>query len=213
MIYNLAFHNKLTNTAFALVGSGLISGHKGGWYPSGFGSANEISPKINYSLLEFLYTTGDGRAEGFIRLHPTLERKAVPPSVPDSEILYIGWNIPGSGAATYTLTAPSLYKLTNVAEMSFEVIGAFGLDTRQGDTFRARHMRAITSACPATRQQAATDNALAASRVDPHGASEPQSCVAGYVWHEARPGDEVCVTLAARVQTAADNAPVKSRVL
>jgi hypothetical protein len=131
MIYNLAFSNKLTNTALALVDSGLISGHCGGWYPSGFGPSNEISPKADFSLQEFLYTNGDGGTEGFIRLYPTLEGKAVPPSIPDSETLYIGWNISGSGAATYTLTAPSLYKLTNVAEMSFDVIGAFGLDTCQ----------------------------------------------------------------------------------
>lgn len=64
---------------------------------------------------------------------------------------------------------------------------------------------------PATRTQAKTDNAAAASRVDPNGAYGPSSCVSPFVWRTARPSDLVCVTVATRSQTRADNAAAASR--
>lgn len=59
---------------------------------------------------------------------------------------------------------------------------------------------------PASRDQAASDNAAAASRVDAQGAWGPSTCVNGYVWRVARPSDLVCVTPAVRNQTATENA-------
>jgi hypothetical protein len=64
---------------------------------------------------------------------------------------------------------------------------------------------------PATRMQAASDNAAAGSRVDPRGAYGPNSCVSGFVWRAARASDLVCVTPATRSQAAADNAAALSR--
>jgi hypothetical protein len=48
--------------------------------------------------------------------------------------------------------------------------------------------------------------------VDPLGAYGPNSCIAGFVWREATAGDVVCVTVAERSQTAADNAAAGSRI-
>ncbi len=62
------------------------------------------------------------------------------------------------------------------------------------------------------RDQAAADNAAAASRVDPTGAYGPHTCKSGYVWREARDGDVVCVEPWVRTQVAADNAAAASRI-
>lgn len=59
---------------------------------------------------------------------------------------------------------------------------------------------------PASRNQAASDNAAAPSRVNPNGAYGPQTCLNGYVWRVARSTDLVCVTPAVRQQTANENA-------
>ncbi len=67
---------------------------------------------------------------------------------------------------------------------------------------------------PATRDQAAYDNAHAAERVDPVNHSYgPDTCIQGYVWREAVPGDHVCVTPEVRDQTALDNRLAPTRVL
>ena len=49
------------------------------------------------------------------------------------------------------------------------------------------------------------DNAAAASRVDPNGAFGAATCVSGFVWREAFPGDVVCVEPWVRGQVANDN--------
>jgi hypothetical protein len=59
---------------------------------------------------------------------------------------------------------------------------------------------------PASRDQAASDNAAAPSRVNPNGAWGPNTCINGYVWRVARSTDLVCVTPAVRTQTANENA-------
>jgi hypothetical protein len=66
---------------------------------------------------------------------------------------------------------------------------------------------------PATRSQAAADNAAAAGRVDPEGAYGPDSCDYGYVWRQVVPTDYVCVTPATRSQAAADNSQALNREL
>jgi len=65
---------------------------------------------------------------------------------------------------------------------------------------------------PATRSQAASDNAAAPSRVEPGGgAYGPDTCVPGYVWRQANPTDHVCVTPDVRSQTASDNSQASYR--
>lgn len=65
---------------------------------------------------------------------------------------------------------------------------------------------------PGVRGQTAQDNAAAAGRVDPKGASGPNSCKQGFVWRNAYPGDAVCVTINVRNEASADNAAASSRV-
>jgi hypothetical protein len=65
---------------------------------------------------------------------------------------------------------------------------------------------------PSQRDQAAADNAAAASRIDPHGASGPQSCISGFVWREAGAGDLVCVEPSVRSRVAEDNRLASARV-
>jgi hypothetical protein len=56
------------------------------------------------------------------------------------------------------------------------------------------------------RDQVHVDNASAASRRDPNGgAYGPNTCLSGYVWRAAIPGDVVCVTPPTRSQAASDN--------
>jgi hypothetical protein len=65
---------------------------------------------------------------------------------------------------------------------------------------------------PATRSQAAADNAAAASHREPNGgAYGPDTCRQGFVWRVARPEDHVCVTPERRDQTANDNAQASQR--
>ncbi len=66
------------------------------------------------------------------------------------------------------------------------------------------------SASPTQKQQAAADNAAAASRVQP-APYGPDTCKTGFVWREAWSGDHVCVTGAVHSQVAADNAAAPSR--
>lgn len=63
----------------------------------------------------------------------------------------------------------------------------------------------------ATRTQVRSDNAAAAGRWT-NGAYGPKTCINGYVWRSACPGDVVCVIPAQRTQASADNAAAAGRV-
>ena len=65
---------------------------------------------------------------------------------------------------------------------------------------------------PSQRDQAASDNAAAASRVDPNGAFGPNTCISGFVWREAGPNDIVCVEPHVRSRVAEDNRLAHARV-
>jgi hypothetical protein len=66
---------------------------------------------------------------------------------------------------------------------------------------------------PATRSQAAADDAAADSRIQQGGgAYGPYTCVQGYVWRQVVPDDYTCVTPAVRSQAAYDNSQAASRV-
>jgi hypothetical protein len=67
---------------------------------------------------------------------------------------------------------------------------------------------------PATRTQAAADNAAAASRVSPTGGPYgPDTCLEGFVWRQADPTDHVCVTPETRSEAAYDNSQANYRVV
>jgi hypothetical protein len=106
----------------------------------------------------------------------------------------------------------------SLAIAAFGCIGSYaaaGADPNtciQGFVWRAAQPGDAVCVTPATRDQAASDDAAAASRVDPNGAYGPNSCKQGFVWRNAWDGDAVCVTPATRDQTASDNATAASRV-
>ena len=62
---------------------------------------------------------------------------------------------------------------------------------------------------PQTSQEAAADDAAAASRLSP----DHVNCIYGFVWRGAIPSDHVCVTPSTRQQVADDNAQAAARQL
>lgn len=82
---------------------------------------------------------------------------------------------------------------------------------RQGYVWRNAFSGDAACVPPASRTQAAADNAQRYNRWY-NGAYGPYTCVNGYVWRTARPDDLVCVTPAVRSQTAAENSLAASRV-
>jgi hypothetical protein len=66
---------------------------------------------------------------------------------------------------------------------------------------------------PATRSEAAKENALGASRREPRGGADgPDTCRQGFVWRGAIPSDHVCVTAEVREATAAENRLKNERI-
>jgi hypothetical protein len=66
---------------------------------------------------------------------------------------------------------------------------------------------------PATRSQAAADDAAASSRIQQGGGLYgPYTCLQGYVWRQVVPDDYTCVIPAVRSQAAYDNSQAGNRV-
>ena|ERR1017187_703854 len=208
-IYNLAYNPTFVNTGLVLVGSGLT---KGTWGVGSPGGLSPLSPKINLLAPEIFYTTGKG-AKGFLRYYPTTDYKSpAPPKIPDSETIYIEWDIPESGTASVNATAPSPYKISvTLVSGTLTVVsaGVFGPGTcLPGYVWREAFAGDKVCVLPATRAQATADNKAAASHTGAHG-----DCLSGYVWRGAGPSDKVCVLPATRSQTEADNMAAESREL
>jgi hypothetical protein len=84
----------------------------------------------------------------------------------------------------------------------------------EGYVWRQANPTDYVCVIPSVRQQAADDNAAAASRINPNGGPYgPNTCLNGYVWREAFTDDEVCVLPATRTEAADDNAAAADRVL
>ncbi len=82
----------------------------------------------------------------------------------------------------------------------------YGPDTcKQGYVWRDAIPGDHVCVTPQSRAQAAHENAIAGSRVNPTGPYGPNSCKVGYVWREAYNGDKVCVTGARRAQVRNEN--------
>jgi hypothetical protein len=103
--------------------------------------------------------------------------------------------------------------LVLVCSASMRASCEFGIDTcKQGFVWRDAFPGDHVCVLPATRDQAAIDNGLAASRRSPNGGPfGPDTCKMGFVWREASPTDHVCVPGATRSQAAADNAQASAR--
>jgi hypothetical protein len=66
---------------------------------------------------------------------------------------------------------------------------------------------------PATRAQAAADDAAANGRIQQGGgAYGPYTCIQGYMWRQVVPDDYTCVLPAVRSQAAYDNSQAANRV-
>jgi hypothetical protein len=92
-------------------------------------------------------------------------------------------------------------------------IGDPGVPCLQGYVWRQAYAGDYVCVSPATRSQAAADNAAAVSRVQPGGGAYGQyTCVQGYVWRQVVPDDYTCVAPAVRAQAAYDNSLAGSRV-
>lgn len=92
-------------------------------------------------------------------------------------------------------------------------IGDPGVPCLQGYVWRQAYAGDYVCVTPATRTEAAQDNAAALSRVQAGGgAYGPYTCVQGYVWRQVVPNDYTCVTPAVRAAAAYDNSQAASRV-
>lgn len=67
------------------------------------------------------------------------------------------------------------------------------------------------SAAAASTQNTYPINASVTPTPVPYGPYGVYTCIPGYVWREARPSDQVCVTPAVRDQARRDNAAAASR--
>jgi len=97
--------------------------------------------------------------------------------------------------------SPFVCRIVHANSMSF-----------QGYVWREAYVGDVVCVLPATRSQAAADNAVASSRWV-NGAYGPKTCINGYVWRQADPTDYVCVLPAVRTQTWDDNAEAPYRVV
>lgn len=92
-------------------------------------------------------------------------------------------------------------------------IGDPGVPCLQGYVWRQAYSGDYVCVTPATRTQAAADNAAAVSRVQQGGGAYGQyTCQQGYVWRQVVPDDYTCVTPDIRSQADDDNSQVDNRV-
>jgi hypothetical protein len=92
-------------------------------------------------------------------------------------------------------------------------IGDPGVPCLQGYVWRQAYSGDYVCVTPATRSQAAADNAAAVSRVQQGGGAYGQyTCQQGYVWRQVVPDDYTCVTGDTRSQAVYDNSQVNNRV-
>jgi hypothetical protein len=92
-------------------------------------------------------------------------------------------------------------------------MGNYGPDTcLEGWVWREAYTGDVVCVTPATRTQAAEDNAAASSRVViSRWPFKSKLCKSGYVWRQADPTDYVCVLPATAAQAQADNAQAANR--
>jgi hypothetical protein len=91
-------------------------------------------------------------------------------------------------------------------------IGDPGVPCLNGYVWRQAYPGDYVCVTPASRSQAAADDAAAVSRVAPGGGLfGTYTCKQGYVWRQVVPTDYVCVTPGVRSQAAYDNSRAGDR--
>jgi hypothetical protein len=117
----------------------------------------------------------------------------------------------GNGPPVQSLSANGVtvsVQSTSGNQATIKISTQFALLCAQGYVWREASSIDRVCVVPATRTQAAADNAAAGSRHSPNSTT----CVQGYVWREAFTGDVVCVTGAIRAQAKADDANAYNHV-
>lgn len=214
----VAFLNDTHNTLLIKVSQGLSHGEWGVEPPDRMTPGAQIYQWESHSD-GFLTGT-----EGWVRYYPvaiTSDNIVIPSPVPDSETLYIHWDNPFEGSNSYDTSAPYPYQLTqegnqegDQAAVEYHLSGVNGPDTcLPGFVWRNAYPGDAVCVTPQSRDQAASDNSQAPSRVDPHGPYGPNSCIVPYVWRNAYHGDAVCVTTDTRDQVELDNSQAQSRIV
>jgi hypothetical protein len=123
----------------------------------------------------------------------------------------------GTGLGTVHPVIPSFPRLPITIVTAIPsptgTIGDPGVPCLQGYVWRQAYSGDYVCVSPATRTEAATDNAAAVSRVQSGGGAYGQyTCVQGYVWRQVVSNDYTCVTSAVRAQAAYDNSQAGNRV-
>ena len=123
----------------------------------------------------------------------------------------------GTGGGTVHPVIPSFPHLPVIIVTAIPsptgTIGDPGVPCLQGYVWRQAYAGDYVCVAPATRTQAAADNAAAVSRVQSGGGAYGKyTCVQGFVWRQVVPDDYTCVTPAVRAQAAYDNSQAASRV-
>jgi hypothetical protein len=128
-----------------------------------------------------------------------------------------GSNGTGGGTGTVHPVIPSLPHLpiTIVTALPSPTgtIGDPGVPCLQGYVWRQAYGGDYVCVTPATRAQAAADDAAAVGRLQSGGGAYGQyTCIQGFVWRQVVPDDYTCVTPAVRSQASYDNSQAGSRV-
>jgi hypothetical protein len=213
----VALSNDTRNTLLIKVAQGLDHGEWGTEPPDRIAPGGRIYQWESHSD-GFLTGT-----EGWVRYYPVAasDNIVIPSPVPDAETIYIHWDNPFVGSNSYDTTAPNPYQLTQTgnqmggqAAVSYSLGGVNGPNTcLPGFVWRNAYPGDAVCVTPQSRDQAASDNSAAPSRVDPNGPYGPNSCIQPYVWRNAYDGDAVCVTADIRDQVAIENSQAQNTVV
>jgi hypothetical protein len=175
---------------------------------SGFDPAEPVQVSIGGILLD-LATADDGGSFSSTVLIPN---ELAPPGSPAQVMLAAAEGRESDRAASREIT---IVGKEQIQFRSFSIVpidpSLFDLCV-SGFVWREAFEGDHVCVTPDQRDQAAQDNAAAASRVDPFGAFGPDTCIQGYVWRGAREDDHVCVTREEFDRVAEDNAAAASRV-
>ena len=116
------------------------------------------------------------------------------------------------GVADTRMSSPVMSSAAVIAEPGPVATTAADPNTcRGGYVWREARPADVVCVTPEARQRTASENAAAASRVDPNGAYGPATCISGFVWREAFEGDTVCVAPETRDLVRSENEAASTR--
>lgn len=108
-------------------------------------------------------------------------------------------------------TPPIRPNAADMARIPARPVAADPATCKSGFVWRDARPGDAVCVTPESRSVARSENAAAATRVNPAGAYGPNTCISGFVWREAFDGDVVCVTPERRDAVRAENDAAASR--